>query len=103
MVEKNEVKYLILLRKAVLIIHGFAGGTYDQEKLANYLEKNYRFDVYSFTLPGHAKRSFKTVKYSDWIVACEEQIETLIDYGYKDIYLIGHSTVSYTHLRAHET
>ena len=28
----------MLLKKAVLIIHGFAGGTYDEEYLANYLE-----------------------------------------------------------------
>ena len=25
-------------RNAVLIVHGFAGGTYDQEYLANFLE-----------------------------------------------------------------
>ena len=31
---------MILFRKAVLIIHGFAGGTYDQERLANYLERH---------------------------------------------------------------
>ena len=29
----------MLLKKAVLIIHGFAGGTYDEEYLANYLTK----------------------------------------------------------------
>ena len=42
------------LRKAVLIIHGFAGGTYDEEELANYLKLNTRYDVYQFTLPGHS-------------------------------------------------
>ena len=40
----------MLFKKAVLIIHGFAGGTYDQEDLANYLELNRIFDVYQFTL-----------------------------------------------------
>ena len=40
-------------RKAILIIHGFAGGTYDQEYLANFLELDRGFDVYTFTLPGH--------------------------------------------------
>ena len=30
----------MLFRKAILIIHGFAGGTYDQEDLASYLELN---------------------------------------------------------------
>lgn len=82
---------MIWFRKAVLIIHGFAGGTYDQERLANYLQKNYKLDVYAFTLPGHEKRTFKSAKYTDWITSCEKQIENLIEYGYKEIYLIGHS------------
>ena len=82
---------MILFRKAVLIIHGFAGGTYDEENLANFLEKNPRLDVYSFTLPGHEKKSFKTPKYTEWIKCSEQQIEKLTGYGYKDIYLVGHS------------
>ena len=91
---------MILFRKAILIIHGFAGGTYDQEKLANFLEKNSKFDVYTFTLPGHEKWSFKTVKYQEWVDESEKQIKQLINYGYKEIYLIGHSMggVIATHL-----
>lgn len=82
---------MILFRKAVLIIHGFAGGTYDEEKLANFLERHAKLDVYSFTLPGHKKRTFKTVKYQEWIKESEDMLNRLINYGYKDIYLIGHS------------
>lgn len=82
---------MILFRKAILIIHGFAGGTHDEERLANYLEHSAKFDVYSFTLPGHDKRMFKSVRYTEWIRASEEQIEALIDCGYKNIYLVGHS------------
>ena len=82
---------MILFRKAVLIIHGFAGGTYDEERLANYLERRMGLDVFTFTLPGHEKRSFKTVKYTEWINASEKMINTIIDYGYKDIYVVGHS------------
>ncbi len=82
---------MILFRKAVLIIHGFAGGTYDQERLANYLERHAKLDVYSFTLPGHEKRTFKTAKYQEWIKASEEMIDSLIKDGYRSIYLIGHS------------
>ena len=88
---KRKGEVMILFRKAILIIHGFAGGTYDQEELANFLEKNSKFDVYTFTLPGHEKRSFRTVKYEEWIDAAEKQLKKLISYGYKDIYLIGHS------------
>ena len=78
------------MRKAVLIIHGFAGGTYDEEYLANYLELN-RFDVYTFTLPGHERTLFKHVKREDWINSCEEHLKMLINNNYKKIYIIGHS------------
>ena len=56
----------MLFKKAVLIIHGFAGGTYDQEDLANYLELNKSFDVFQFTLPGH-NRNLSKVKHEEWI------------------------------------
>ena len=39
----------MIFKKAILIIHGFAGGTYDEEQLANYLELNKDFDVFQFT------------------------------------------------------
>ena len=38
----------MLFRKAILIIHGFAGGPYDEEDLANHLELNRNFDVFQF-------------------------------------------------------
>ena len=82
---------MIFFRKAVLIIHGFSGGTYDQELLCFELERYKNLDVYNFTLPGHDKRTLKTVKYTEWVDAAEEKIKMLIKYGYKDIYLIGHS------------
>lgn len=80
----------VLFKKAILIIHGFAGGTYDQEELANYLELNRCFDVFQFTLPGHEKNLSK-VERKEWVIACEKQIEWLIKNGYNRIYLIGHS------------
>lgn len=80
----------MLFRKAILIIHGFAGGTYDAEDLANQLELVKNFDVYQFTLPGHNKNLSK-VKYQEWIKKSEEKLEWLIQNGYSNIYLIGHS------------
>lgn len=77
-------------KKAILIIHGFAGGTYDEEDLANFLELNHFFDVFQFTLPGHDKNLSK-VKYQEWIDYSEEKLEWLISMKYKKIYLIGHS------------
>jgi len=80
----------MIFRKAILIIHGFAGGTYDEEELANYLELNKYYDVYQFTLPGH-NRNLSKVKYQEWISASEKEVEWLIGKGYNNIYLIGHS------------
>lgn len=82
---------MIRFRKAVLIIHGFAGGTYDQEELANFLELNLRLDVYSFTLPGHDIKSKEKATCSSWINESERQLKFLINAGYRTIYLIGHS------------
>ena len=52
----------MIFRKAILIIHGFAGGTYDQEYLANELELQSHFDVFTFTLPGHDNNGFSKIK-----------------------------------------
>lgn len=82
---------MIYFRKAVLIIHGLAGGTYDQEKLANFLEVNRKLDVYTFTLPGHDVKSHKEATCKAWIESSEEKLQFLIENGYKEIYLIGHS------------
>lgn len=85
---------------AILIIHGFAGGTYDQEKLANNLQLIDNFDVFTFTLPGHDKYVLKGITKDDWIKSSEENLEKLIKHGYNIIYLIGHSMggVLCTHL-----
>lgn len=77
-------------RKAILIIHGFAGGTYDEEYLSNSLEFVKNFDVFSFTLPGHESRKDKATR-ADWIQSARNHVEMLINHGYKDIYVIGHS------------
>ena len=79
-----------IFRKAILIVHGFAGGTYDEEELANFLELNRNFDVFQFTLPGHEKNLSKA-NHLDWIKKSEEKIEWLIQNGYNNIYVIGHS------------
>lgn len=82
---------MIRFRKAVLIIHGFAGGTYDQEYLANYLELNQKLDVYSFTLPGHDVKSREKATCTSWIEESEKHLNFLLENGYKTIYLVGHS------------
>ena len=80
-----------IFRKAVLIIHGFAGGTYDEEILNHELELKWNYDVFTFTLPGHEGMTTRNIKYTDWIEKAEYEINYLIDNGYKNIYLVGHS------------
>lgn len=81
----------MLFRKAILLIHGFAGGNYDYDTLGNDLQLYFDFDVYTFTLPGHDKTIIKNVTRDDWIRSAEKQVEILIKRGYKKIYVIGHS------------
>lgn len=81
----------MIFRKAILLIHGFAGGSYDYNNLANDLQLYADFDVYTFTLPGHDKLIIKDVTRDDWIREAEKQTEILIRRGYKKIYVIGHS------------
>ena len=81
---------LKIFRKAILMVHGFAGGTYDLEPLSNYLELQHNFDVFEFTLPGHDKALFKC-NYEEWIDFCSNKIEWLINQGYDTIYVVGHS------------
>ena len=82
---------ILNFRKAILLIHGFAGGCYDYKDLSNDLQLYRNFDVYTFTLPGHDKPKINKVTYNDWIKAAEIQIEKIINNGYKKIYVIGHS------------
>ncbi len=82
---------MFVYRKAVLIIHGFAGGTYDEEPLFFHLQTKLEFDVYNFTLPGHITNLSSDVTYNDWIKAVDDKINYLKKAGYKSIYIIGHS------------
>lgn len=80
----------MMFRKAILVIHGFGGGIYDEEYLINRLELIKKYDVYSFTLPGHD--GIKTnMKEDKWIEKTEEMMNFLIKNKYKTIYVIGHS------------
>lgn len=78
-------------KKAVLIIHGFAGGVYDEEYLFERLQLQRNFDVFNFTLPGHDGDHSEKITRKDWIESAEKQVDFLIKHGYKSIYVIGHS------------
>lgn len=81
----------MLFRKAILLIHGFAGNSYDYGELGNELQYYLDFDVYTFVLPGHDKTFISHVSYEDWINSAENMMNKLIDIGYKNIYVVGHS------------
>lgn len=78
-------------KKAILMIHGFVGGNYDFDNFHNELQLYKKFDVFTYTLPAHDKIIVKDVKFKQWLDESQRQIEILINNGYKEIYLIGHS------------
>ena len=80
-----------IFKRAILIVHGFAGGVYDYENLSHELECVSNFDVFTFTLPGHDDNKNIKLTYDLWIKKSEEEVEYLIKKGYKKIYLIGYS------------
>ena len=90
----------MIRKKAILFIHGFAGGIYDYGNLINDLELTGEFDVFSYTLPKHNKLVINNVTNKDWIRESEYQIEKLINNNYKEIFVIGYSMggVIATHL-----
>ncbi len=81
----------MIFRKAVLIIHGFAGGVYDEERLQYHLNSKMGLDVYNFTLPGHTRNLTHDISYKEWIESAEKHVEILIQKGYHTIYVVGHS------------
>jgi len=81
----------MIFRKAVLIIHGFAGGVYDEERLQYHLNSKMGLDVYNFTLPWHTRNLTHDISYQEWIDSAEKHVEILIQKGYHTIYVIGHS------------
>ena len=80
-----------IFKKAILVVHGFAGGVYDQEYLTHRLELIDNYDVFTFTLPGHDGNFKKKITYKDWIKKVDSEMEFLISHGYEKIYVIGHS------------
>ncbi len=80
------------MKKAILIVHGFVGTLYDNEYLMNYLELDNHFKVFARTLPGHhTNDNYQKVEYTEWLEFVDRWIQEIISYGYKNIYLVGHS------------
>lgn len=81
---------MCLFKKAVLVIHGFGGATWENEFLVNDLKMNSEYKVFDFTLPGHTLEIIKGVQYQEWIRTSEEMLQTILK-KYRSVYLVGHS------------
>ena len=79
-----------MFKTAVLVIHGFCGGLWENEYLVNYLQENSSLDVFAYTLPNHEKDFLGTAKYQEWINDTLKHFLHLKK-KYKKIILIGHS------------
>lgn len=78
------------MKKAVLIIHGFAGTLKDHEYFQKRLE-NENYDVYTFLLPGHDKKLIRGVNRKEWVKASEKELQKVLAKNYDEVTLFGHS------------
>lgn len=78
------------MKKAVLIIHGFAGTLKDHKYLEMRLKKEH-YDVYTFLLPGHDKKIIRGVTRQEWIEASEKELQKILKKKYKEVTVFGHS------------
>ncbi|WP_243388340.1 alpha/beta hydrolase [Bacillus kexueae] len=74
-----------------LCIHGFTGGPYEVEPLANHLRKVTKWEVRVPTLPGHGESlSLGGVRFQEWIEKAEEELVQLLQ-SCQSVYVIGFS------------
>lgn len=76
---------------ACLVIHGYTGGPYEVDPLADYLAEVTDWHVRVPTLPGHGEQlHLEDVIYEEWIEAAENEFLKM-QASYDKIYLIGFS------------
>lgn len=74
-----------------LCIHGFTGGPYEVQPLADYLKDHTDWKVEVITLPGHGETlNLKNSNYLNWIATAEEAMKEL-DRQCDKVYLVGFS------------
>ena len=77
--------------KACLMIHGYTGGPYEVQPLADYLKKRTNWQIYVPTLPGHGEPlELDDLTYDEWLAAAEELFIKLRE-TYETVYVIGFS------------
>ncbi|WP_067730269.1 alpha/beta hydrolase [Oceanobacillus damuensis] len=76
---------------ACLVIHGYTGGPYEVDPLAEFLKENTDWHIEVPTLPGHGSElNLENVSYKKWIKSAENELKKL-QKNYDEIYLIGFS------------
>ncbi|MGM8366219.1 alpha/beta hydrolase [Virgibacillus sp. W0181] len=74
-----------------LVIHGFTGGPYEVEPLAEYLRESTNWHIDVPTLPGHGETlNLENVTYQDWLHTAETAFLQLQE-QHDTIYVIGFS------------
>lgn len=79
------------MKKALLILHGFAGDVRHYDELKEYFKSYSDVDIFTFVMPGHETGFVCKAKATDYLKESELQLQTIIDKGYDDITILGHS------------
>ncbi|WP_243292524.1 alpha/beta fold hydrolase [Bacillus sp. FJAT-47783] len=74
-----------------LCVHGFTGGPYEVEPLAEHLKRTTNWDIRVPTLPGHGETlSLTGVRFEAWIEHVEKELVDLLNHTDR-VYMIGFS------------
>ena len=74
----------------ILMIHGFTGSEADDQYLYKNLVKS-GYEVHNFRLKGHEGKFISNVTADEWYEQAEGELKKLIEKGYGEIILYGHS------------
>lgn len=77
--------------KGCLIIHGYTGGPYEVEPLAQYLQKHTDWHINVPVLPGHGEKlALEDVTHEAWIETAEDTLKQMYEIC-EEVYVIGFS------------
>lgn len=76
---------------ACMLIHGYTGGPFEVQPLADFLNEKTDWQIYVPTLPGHGETlELDDLTYDEWLQAIESLFQELKEI-YETIYVIGFS------------
>lgn len=77
-------------KSAAIFIHGFMGHPCEHKQLMTKF-KDWGYTPFGIILSGHDKKTLKNVTKEDWKKDCTDYIEEIIQKGYTNIIIVGHS------------